>query len=464
MSLAFAPLSDLRNKIDSGEISAVDLMNDTLDRIDATNPTINAVVSLRNRDDLLAEAAKPIAGPLSGIPIAIKDLSDTANLKTTYGSPILANNIPNNDAGFVARIRAVGAIIIGKTNTPEFGLGSHTYNPVFGATKNPFDTSKTAGGSSGGAAAALAMGYFPVADGSDMMGSLRNPAGYCNVYGFRPSFGRVPGDDVGDQYLHSLATSGPMARNIADLTSLLDIMSAPSIGPFHPQFSDGPFSGQLDAGIANPRIGWLGDWGGAYQCQPGVLDLCETGLKTLESLGAKIDPIAPPVSSNSIWQSWIDLRSFQLLANFKPLYDNPDHRKKLKPAVIWEVENALSLNASKIHAASEARTNWYRAAMELFETYDFLALPTAQMFPFDVDIDFLTKINNQPMDTYHRWMECVVPVSLLGLPALNVPCGFDELGRPMGMQIIAKPGADLAALQLGHRYHQATDWPNKRRP
>ena len=273
--------SDLARLIAGREVKPSEVMEATLVRIAAVNPSVNAIVSMPDPEALMdqARAADQAApqGWLHGIPLAVKDLVATKGIRTTWGSPLYAGHIPQADDLLAARMRAAGAIFIGKTNTPEWGHGSHSFNPVFGATRNPYDLTRTAGGSSGGAAAALAARLTAVADGSDMMGSLRNPAAFCNVYGFRPSYGLVPADAEGDTYLATLATEGPMARNVEDIARLLAVQAGenPAV-PFG--LPAEPFADRLHSDLRGKRIAWLGDWGGAYRCEDGILPLCETAL------------------------------------------------------------------------------------------------------------------------------------------------------------------------------------------
>ena len=442
-------------------------MTSYLDRIDAVNPSINAIVSLRARDDLMAEARvaddAKARGWLHGIPMAVKDLCATAGLRTTYGSPIFADFIPEKDDLLPARMRAAGAIFIGKTNTPEWGHGSHSFNPVHGVTRNPYDLTRTAGGSSGGAAAGLAARILPLADGSDMMGSLRNPAAFCNVYGFRPTWGLVPGDAGGEAFLATFAAEGPMGRCVEDVARLLTVQAG--INPSMPFGRAGmDYANHLTTDMRGKRIGWLGDWGGAYAIEPGILALCEAGLAVFEGLGARVDAIAPPFPAADLWQAWITLRAMLNAGGMADLYADPARRAQLKPETIWEIEQGQTLTAAAVYRASAIRSAWYARAAELFDTYDAVVLPSAQVWPFAAEWRWPQSINDTPMDTYHRWMEVVIPVSLAGLPALSVPVGFGANGLPMGMQIAGRIGADATVLAMGQAYHQATDWPGARPP
>ena len=451
---------DLSDGVDRGDFSYAEIMAASLDRIEATNPEINAIVSLRERDVLMKEAENaaslPKVSKLHGLPIAIKDLMETQGLRTTYGSPIYRDVVPAADAVGTKHIRNSGMIIIGKTNTPEFGLGSHSYNPVHGVTRNPYNLAKTAGGSSGGAAAALAARMIPVADGSDMMGSLRNPAAWCNVYGMRPTIGLVPDGSAGDMYLSQLATLGPMARSVEDLAVLLDVMSQSA--------SDATFLNAIEK-PANPcRIGWLGDWNGRYQIEGDILSVCQSGLQVLEDQGHTVEPVQLDFDPEKLWMSWVRLRNVAMAAKMKVEYENLDMRALLKPEMIYEIESGLALSGQEIADALAARTDWFKYLEKMYQSHDVIALPSAQVMPFEAELDWPKSINGQQMLTYHNWMEIVVPASLIGLPALNVPAGFSSTGLPVGVQLMGPRGADAKLLQLGKAYHDATLWPQKRLP
>ncbi len=449
------------------EVSCAEVMAAYLLRIEAVNPAVNAVVSLRDPDVLMAEAraadAAPRMGWLHGMPLAVKDLVATRGLRTTWGSPLFADHVPDADDLVAARMRAAGAIFVGKTNVPEWGQGSHSFNPVHGVTRNPYDLASTAGGSSGGAAAALAARLVPVADGSDMMGSLRNPAAFCNVYGFRPTWGLVPSDAVGDTFLATLATEGPMGRTVEDVARLLQVLAGPN--PCVP-FGRGAeaYADRLDIDMTGKRIGWLGDWGGAYAMEPGILSLCEDALRVFAGMGAVVEPVAPPFPAADLWHAWITLRAMLNANGKRDLYADPARRAQVKPETIWEIEQGLTLTAEAVHAASVIRSRWYAVAAGLFQTYDALVLPSAQVWPFPVEWSWPQSIGDRLMDTYHRWMEVVIPVSLAGLPALACPAGFGPQGLPMGFQIFGPVGADATVLGIGQAYHRATDWPGKRVP
>lgn len=451
----------------SRQLSAADLMQATLARIAAVNGAVNALVSLCEPDDLMAEAracdATPRPGPLAGLPMAVKDLVATAGIRSTWGSPLFAGHIPSRDDLLAARLRAAGAILIGKTNVPEFGLGSHSFNPVFGVTRNPYDLALSAGGSSGGAAVALATGMVALADGSDMMGSLRNPAAFCNVYGLRPTWDLVPSEPVADTFLHVMSTEGPMARSPRDLALLLGVLAGPDPRLPHsrPVEDYAPRPGQS---LNGTRIGWLGNWGNDYSVQPGILPLCETALAQMAGLGARIDVLKPPFPAAKLWESWTILRSWAVAMGKKALYRDSVKRALMKPELVWEIERGLSLSAEAVHDASVIRSDWYATLAALFTTCDVLALPSAQVWPFPADWRYPAAINGRRMDSYHRWMEVVVPASLAGVPALAIPIGFGEAGLPMGMQLVAATGQDRALLQIGQIWHEATNWPGQRPP
>lgn len=441
-------------QIRSGALKPSVLMAATLAHIDVVNPTLNAIVSLRSADVLMdaalaADAANPI-GALHGLPIAVKDLADVAGLPTTSGSPALAHNIAQTSDLMVQRMQDAGAIIIGKTNTPAFGLGSHTTNPVFGPTQNAFLPGKSAGGSSGGAAVALASHMTALADGSDMMGSLRNPAGWNGVYGLRPTWGRIPSEPRGgDTFLHQLATNGPMARTPADLALLLDVQSGNDLRQPH-GFTPDAIAAQLDVDISGRKLAWLGDWGGAFPMETGVMPACEQGLETWRRLGCDVDAVGPPFDASQLWDAWITLRSWAVSQGLSPLYAQPKSRVLLNQQAIWEIEHGMSLTLADVNRASLIRSRWFAAAVELLSDYDALILPTAQCFPFPIDWAWPTSIGGQDMDTYHRWMEVVVPASLIGLPALAVP--LPDVA--MGLQVVGRTGDDLGLLQLEQAWHK----------
>jgi amidase len=361
-------------------------------------------------------------------------------------------------------LRRAGAIFIGKTNTSEFGLGSHTYNPVYGATRNAYDQTRSAGGSSGGAAVSLALRMLPVADGSDYGGSLRNPAGWNNVFGFRTGYGLVP-SEARDVWLPSMSVIGPMARTVADLAMLLDVLAGYDCRvPLSRAVDGSRFRWRLEREFKCQRIAWAGDLKGYLPFEPGVLDVCKAALRTFESMGCVVEEAQPDYSVEAVWRAWLRLRAWQAGGNLLSYYNDPAERALMKPEAIFEVETGMKLTAFDITAASEVRTEWYQAVRQFFEKYDYFILPTAQLFPFDVNIHWPKEIAGQKMETYHEWMKGVLPVTMSGCPALAAPAGFSDQGLPIGIQIVAPNHAELACLQLGHAYDKATAWPTRRPP
>ncbi|MGD8324375.1 MAG: amidase [Gammaproteobacteria bacterium] len=461
--------SELSTAIRTRQLSCVETMRAYLARIDRYNPIYNAIVSRLDDDTCLALARfadeelehGEYRGWLHGIPHAVKDLADARGLPTSSGSPLFAGAMPAEDELHIARIRNAGAIFIGKTNVPEFGMGSQTYNSVFGVTRNAWDPALTAGGSSGGAAVALAAHMLPVADGSDMMGSLRNPAAFNNVVGFRPSQGRVPATPE-DLFYGQLSVNGPMGRNLEDTIRLLDTMAG-----FDPRapltMRDGlpGFDEYTPTPLGSIRIGWMRDFDGYLATEPGVLELCEQALQGLESHGARVEATAPRFDMDRLWRSWLTLRHWSH-AGRQAMLEDSFQRQQLKPEMIFEIQGSLALSASAINRASIARAEWYHALHALFDRFDLLALPTAQVFPFSAELHWPDEINGRAMDTYHRWMEVVIGGTLAGVPVLNVPVGFDDRGRPMGMQLIGPMGADQAVLEFGLSYELVTGYLGRR--
>jgi amidase len=454
----------LSKAIGAKEVSCREVMAAFLDQIERFNTKVNAIISLEPREALLREAEgrdRELAqgrrrGWMYGFPHAVKDLAPTRGLRTTWGSPLL-DNVPSDDAIFVERLRSAGAIIIGKTNVSEFGMGSQTYNPIFGTTLNPWDLAKTAGGSSGGAAAALALRMLPMADGSDMMGSLRNPAAYSNVLALRPSYGRVPSAEI-ELFLGQLV-AGPMARSATDLALLLSVMAGPDArAPFSIEEDPAIFTRNLDRNFCGTRVAWLGDLGGYLPMEPGIMELCRDALQALQATGCTIEETGLGFPPERMWDAWVTLRHWLIGGNLGALYKNPAQRTQMKPEAVWEVEGSLRLSAQDVYRASVARSEIYRAVLKLFETYEYLALPSAQVFPFDASLHWPKTINGIVMDTYHRWMEVVILASMLGFPVVNVSVGFSRDALPMGMQIIGRRHADFSVLQIAHAYEQATRW------
>ena len=467
MDLLNTSACELSREIATRRLSAVELMAATLDRIEKLNPAHNAIVALRPREALMAEAraadASTSRGALHGLPMAVKDLEDVAGLPTTKGSPLLGTAPAAADSLMVARLRAAGAILIGKTNVPEFALGSYSRNPVDGITRNAYDPALTAGGSSAGAAVALALRMVPLADGSDYGGSLRNPAGWNNVYGFRPSYGRVPKPDA-DVWTPTLGVNGPMARSVEDLALLLSVQAGFSYAAPLSLPGDGaafhPAPQPLARGL---RIAWVGDFGGEIPFDPGVMELGRSAMSVFEQLGAVVEEARPNFAFAPLWRAFLTLRPWHNVA-LLPFYEDPASRAKLPEAAIYEIERGLKLTAYDVAAASQTRSLWHAALMRFHKTYDFWALPTAQCFAFAAEARGASEIGGRPMTSYHEWMQCAVPATMAGAPTLALPAGFDARGRAMGVQLVGRVQDELGVLAAGRAYDEATRWPYRRPP
>jgi amidase len=464
MDITELSASALSRAIHAREVSCREVMQATLARVAEINPIHNALVSLREPDVLLREADArdgelargASAGWMHGIPQAIKDMASTAGLRTTLGSPLLRDHVPAEDGLMVARMKAAGCIVIGKSNTPEFGLGSHTYNAVFGITRNAYDPRRSAGGSSGGAAVALATRMLAVADGSDFMGSLRNPAGWNNVFGLRPSQGRVPAWPAADVWVTQLSTEGPMGRTVEDVARLLDVQAGPDPRTPLALGAHSSFADELDdAEGAGARIAWLGDLQGHLPMEAGVLAVCEQALRRLEGLGCAVEPAALGHSPGDIWQGWLVWRRWLVAARIAPYLANPANRALIKPEALWEHDQAAGLSGADVLRASSQRSAFYQHLLTLFERYDVLALPSAQVWPFAAELHWPTHVNGVQMDTYHRWMEVVIYATYAGLPCISVPAGFGAAKLPMGLQLIGRPQGEAALLRLARAYESA---------
>jgi amidase len=467
-------------------VTCVEVMTAYLDQIDRLNPHVNAIVALRPRADLLAEAAAKDEllergehqGWMHGFPQAVKDVSDVAGLPTTLGFFRPAEAVPpaTADSIFVERLRAAGAIFVGKTNTPELALGSNTYNPVYGVTRNPYDLTKVAGGSSGGAAVAVALRMLPVADGSDFMGSLRNPPGWNNVYGLRPSFGRVP-SAAAELFMHQGSVDGPIARTPLDAALLLETMAGED--PRAPLSLPGPGL-DLDA-VSEPlqgsRLVWFRDLGGYLPTDPEVLEACDAAVERLRGMGFDVvvhDDLPAHGAfrgTADLWRLWLTYRHVLSGGSNRALYDDPRTKEMLKPEAVFEVEGMLHgldgegpITGADVFAASRLRSDLYRAFLGLFETADYALLPTAQAMPFDVETPWLAEVAGQPMSSYHRWMEVTTVGTLLGAPTLAMPAGFGRSGLPVGLQVIGRNHDDTGVLRFGATWDAANEWAARHRP
>ena len=464
--VVFAPARELVRRIAARELGAEELMRRFLARIEEVNPAVNAIVTLdeeaalegaRAADAALARGEAP--GPLQGLPVAVKDLTPTRGIRTTFGSPIYRDFVPDEDALYVERMRAAGAIVVGKTNTPEFGAGSQTFNAVFGATRNPYATERTCGGSSGGAAVAVACGMLPLADGTDMGGSLRNPASWSNVVGFRTSPGRVPVWPRTMLY-NPLGVAGPIARHVADAALLLSAMAGPD--PRVPLSIETPgarFREPLERDFRGARVAWSPTLGG-YPVEPAVVDVCGGAAARLEELGCTVEEADPDLrDADEIFQT---LRAFSFAMAHEAHIR--DHRDKLKDTVVWNVEKGLALGAMDIAHAESKRAALLDRVVGFFGRHDYLVCPTTQVPPFPVDTDWVREINGVKLETYIDWMAACYAITVTGCPSISVPAGFTGDGLPVGIQIVAPPKCDFEALQLAHAYEGVTGFAARRPP
>jgi amidase len=462
--ICFLQAHELVSLIRGKKISATEVMEAHLSHIEKINPKVNAIVTLlpeiamqhaKSADEMLARNKE--VGPLHGLPIAHKDLVLTKGVRTTFGSPIFKDFIPDEDGLIVERLRNAGALTIGKTNTPEFGAGSQTYNEVFGETLNPYDITKTCGGSSGGAAVALACGMLPIADGSDMGGSLRNPASYCNVVGFRPSPGRVPlwPDLVG---WCPLLVEGPMARTVKDAALMLSAIAGPDArSPISITEPGSLFHRPLDRDFKGVRIAWSRSLGG-LPVDPRVTAVIEEKRHVFESLGCITKDLEPDFEgADEAFKAW---RAWRVELGFAELLEK--YRNVVKDTVIWNIEEGSKLSGPQIGTAERKRTDLYHRIRKLMETYEYLVLPVSQVPPFDVKERYVQEINGQVMETYIDWMKSCYYISAIGNPAISVPCGFTPDGLPIGIQIVGRHQNDFSVLQLAYAFEQETEfWKQK---
>jgi amidase len=456
----------LSQAIHGRRISCREVMQAYLARISRVDAAFNAIVNRAGDEALLLQADECDArlasaesrGWLHGIPQAIKDLSHAVGFPSTCGSRLLADAMPARDSLMTARMKAAGCIVIGKTNVPELGLGSHTFNDVFGPTRNAWDTGVTAGGSSGGAAVALAQRMLPVADGSDFMGSLRNPAAWNHVFGLRPSQGRVPFLPAADIWLSQLGTEGPMARSVRDLARLLETQAGfDARSPLSIAASFGRVALPPDTrSLKGLRIAWLGDLRGHLPMEDGLIERHERALKVMEREGAIVEPIAPPFDVNAVWGAWLAWRRALVAPRVAVLLAKPGARDAIKPEALWEHDQAQTLSATDFMAASEERSRLHQQMHELFDRVDVVALPATQCWPFPVEWRWPKSIAGREMDTYHRWMECTIYATFAGLPAISVPVALHANGRwPAGLQLIGASQGDAKLLQIAAGYEHA---------
>ena len=455
---------DMAAHIRRRDLSAREVLAAHLARIERINPKVNAIVTLvaeramadAARADEQAAGGRPL-GVLHGLPVAHKDLVDTAGIRTTRGSRFLSDNVPKTDALIVTRIRAAGAITCGKTNTPEYGAGSQTFNAVFGATRNPYDLTKTCGGSSGGAAVSVSCGMLPIADGSDMGGSLRNPAAFCNVVGLRPSPGRVPAD--GGSW-SPLSVLGPMGRSVGDVALFLSAIAGPdSRSPLAIAEDPARFRAPLDRGFKGVRVAWWQGLGG-IPFEVDIRRIVDGSRRVFEDLGCRVEDAEPDFTG--VDQAFPALRFAANHPQYSELIrQRPDW---VKDTIKFEVAQAERLTGADLGRAMATQTRLYDQSRTFFERYDYFVLPVTQVSPFDVDTPYPTEIAGQKMPTYLDWMRSCWYVTLTTAPAISVPAGFTPAGLPVGLQIVGRHRGELSVLQMAYAFEQATRHGSRRPP
>ena len=463
--ICFFRAVDVANLIREKKVSAREVMQAHLQQISRVNSKVNAIVTLVGEEQLMAEAAAAdeslakgkLLGPLHGMPVGVKDLHETAGIRTTYGSPLHRDFVPDFDCRVVQREKAAGAIVIGKTNVPEFGLGSQTFNPVFGATRNPYNLTKTCGGSTGGGVVALACGMVPLADGSDMGGSLRNPPNFCNVVGIRTSPGRVPNVPTRLGWF-TLSVPGPVARNVTDCAFFLSVLAGyDRHSPISIEQSGEPFRRPLERSFKGVRVAMFKDLG--LPCDPEVQSAVAAQGKVFESLGCIVEEAEPDFSDANecfvAWRHWSTELAFgDLIAT---------HGDQLNEYIHWHVEEARKLTGPYLAQVEAKRTALFQRMAAFMSKYEFFVLPVNQVLPFDVNVHYPTEIAGTKMENYIAWMKSAYYISAVGNPAMSVPCAFSRSGLPIGIQIVGRHHDDWGVLQLGYAFEQATN-VGRRRP
>ena len=462
--LCFLSATELAQRIQNREVSAREVMEAHLKQIEKINPKVNAVITLV-ADQALKQAGEAdrilnrgeAVGVLHGLPMGVKDLVHTKGIRTTYASPIYKDFVPESDALIVEREKAAGAIIVGKTNTPEFGAGGNTFNEVFGETLNPYDLSRTCGGSSGGAAVALACGMLPLADGSDLGGSLRGPAAYCNVVGFRTSPGRVPIWPTRMGWW-TLSVQGPMARTVEDIALFLAAIAGPDPrSPISIQEAASLFSNPLDRDFKGTKIAWTSNLG-YLPVEPVITEVFGMQRSVFQDIGCTVADTQPDLKDAT--------PVFNVLRAWKFALEREDdlknNRRLLKDTVIWNTEKGLKLDGPTVARAEAKRTEIYHRVREFMEEYEFLVLPTNAVPPFPVKQRFITEINGIKMNDYVEAGALRHTITVTGLPSISVPCGFTPEGHPCGLQIVGRPNRDFEVLQLAYAFQQATQFHNIR--
>ena len=460
--IVFSSAKALARRIRDREISAREVMIAHIEQIEQINPTVNAIVSMLNPEVAIERAneadRQPCDGPLYGLPTAFKDLEDAVGFPNTQGSPIFADRFPEEDAAIVVRIKQAGAIPIGKTNVPEFGLGSHTYNNVFGPTRNPWNLERTAGGSSGGAAAALATGMLPIADGSDTGGSLRNPGNFNSVVGFRVSSGLVPKSPTALPWAH-LGVKGPLGRSVDDVGFFLSAMAG-----FDPRdqisypVDAAAFAGDLTIDPKHLRIAWSTDLGG-LPVDPTVRSVVDGARAMFEGIGCDVEDACPDFTDAD--ELFKDLRAFGMT----PMADlMREHRDQMKPEAIWNIEAGLKMSAEDVARAMMKQATLFLRMSDFMERYDAFVCVVNQVPPFPIDLDWPHEIDGVQMETYIDWMKSAYYITSTRMPAISVPAGFTPDGLPVGIQIVGKFHGDLELLKIANAFEQATNVASKRPP
>jgi amidase len=461
--LVFMPATELAARLRRKEVSAREVVSAHIAQIERVNPRLNAIVTTAF-ERAMADAARadeamargnPL-GPLHGLPIAHKDLVETEGIRTTRGSPFYRDLVPTRDAPIVRRMREAGAITLGKTNTPEFGAGSHTFNTIFGPTRNPYDPGKTCGGSSGGAAVALATGMIPIADGSDTGGSLRNPAAFCNVVGFRPSPGRVY---TGASTWSPLSVSGPMGRTVADVALLLSVQASGNdlSAPLAITEDGARFAAPLDRDFRGVRIAWWRGLGG-IPFEREVSSIVNATRSVFEQLGCVVENAEPPF--DGIDEAFPTLRHLSYHSSYAGMArQRPEW---IKETIHWEIREAERQTAADVARANARQARAYAEVQQFFSRFEYFVLPVTQVLPFDVNIEYPTSVAGTPMTTYIDWMRSCWYITFMANPAISVPAGFSPAGLPVGLQIVGRHRADWSVLQLAHAFEQATHHGRKR--
>lgn len=456
--LCFQSATELARRLRRKEVSAREVLAAHMKQIEHVNPQVNAIVTLTpelalKRATLADESAAhgKFLGPLHGLPVAHKDLQDTKGIRTTYGSPIFRDHVPDRNTLMVDRIIQAGAVTVGKTNTPEFGAGSQTFNPVFGATKNPYDLTKTCGGSSGGAAVAVACRMLPIADGSDTGGSLRNPAAFCSVVGFRPSPGRVPRYPTGSAW-STLTVTGPIARSVEDVALFLSAMAGPDArDPLSIHEPGSRFAQPLERAFKGVRVAWCPDFAG-IPFDHRVREVFQARRKAFESLGCVLEEANPDFTGADEVFKVLRALSFHGQHAEKAA----QHRDMIKATVLEEIDRGAKLSGPEITAAERTRSQLYARFGEFMNKYEFLVLPVTQVPPFDVNQPYITEIEGVRMGNYIEWMRSCYYITVTGHPAISVPGGFTPEGLPIGVQIVGRHQDDWGVLQIAHAYELAT--------